>query len=61
LYSTDVKIKNVAVEIGYEDPYYFSRLFKKYMNVSPDQYRTLRKIPEENIANIRKKQMQKIE
>lgn len=50
LYSTNMKVKNVAVEIGYEDPYYFSRLFKKYMNVSPDQYRTLRNNPEESVG-----------
>lgn len=43
LYSSDMKIKNVATEIGYDDPYYFSRLFKKYMMVSPDQYRVLQK------------------
>lgn len=39
LHSTDIKIKNIAMDIGYEDPYYFSRLFKKHMNVSPDVYR----------------------
>ena len=43
LYSSDIKIKEVAMEIGYKDPYYFSRLFKKYMKVSPDQYRALQK------------------
>ena len=43
LYSSDIKIKKVAEEIGYDDPYYFSRLFKKYMKVSPDQYRALQK------------------
>lgn len=43
LYSTDIRIKNVAGAIGYDDPYYFSRLFKKYMNVSPDQYRQMRR------------------
>ena len=43
LYSSDIKIKEVALEIGYKDPYYFSRLFKKYMKVSPDQYRALQK------------------
>ena len=43
LYSTDIRIKNVSAAIGYEDPYYFSRLFKKYMNVSPDQYRHMRR------------------
>jgi len=43
LYSSDIKIKKVAAEIGYDDPYYFSRLFKKYMKVSPDQYRALQR------------------
>lgn len=47
--STDNKIKNVAAGIGYDDPYYFSRLFKKYMNVSPEQYRLSRRHqPDEN-------------
>ena len=43
LYSSEVKIKNVAQAVGYDDPYYFSRLFKKYLNISPDQYRVLRR------------------
>ena len=42
LYGSDIKIKKVANAVGYEDPYYFSRLFKKYMNVSPNRYRALR-------------------
>ena len=43
LYHSDVKVRNVALTLGYEDPYYFSRLFRKYMNISPDQYRILRR------------------
>lgn len=43
LYRSDIKVKDVAASLGYEDPYYFSRLFKKYMNLSPDQYRVLQK------------------
>lgn len=43
LYSSDSKIKVVAAAVGYDDPYYFSRLFKKHMNSSPNQYRVLRK------------------
>lgn len=39
LQTSGIKIKNLADELGYDDPYYFSRLFKKYMNVSPEQYR----------------------
>jgi len=39
LHTTDIKVKAIAGELGYDDPYYFSRLFKKHMNASPDQYR----------------------
>jgi len=43
LYSSDIKIKKIAATVGYDDPYYFSRLFKKYLKISPDQYRVLRR------------------
>jgi AraC-like DNA-binding protein len=43
LYSGNVKIKDVAAELGYDDPFYFSRLFKRYMGTSPEQYRQLAK------------------
>ncbi|HLA42747.1 MAG TPA: AraC family transcriptional regulator [Aggregatilineales bacterium] len=36
---TDQTIHEIAFEIGYDDPYYFSRLFKKVMGVSPRHYR----------------------
>lgn len=39
LYSEKIKIKEIASELGYDDPYYFSRLFKRYMGLSPEQYR----------------------
>jgi AraC-like DNA-binding protein len=42
LYKDNIKVKEVAESVGYEDPYYFSRLFKKYMNVSPEQYKAMR-------------------
>ncbi len=34
-----LRIKEIAVKVGYDDPYYFSRLFCKVMGVSPDKYR----------------------
>lgn len=37
--SSERPIKHVAMELGYEDAYYFSRVFKKVMGVSPQQYR----------------------
>jgi YesN/AraC family two-component response regulator len=36
---SDLKIKEISKQIGYEDAYYFSRLFKKIMGKSPMQYR----------------------
>ncbi|HMI05181.1 MAG TPA: AraC family transcriptional regulator [Pedobacter sp.] len=39
LYSYDAMIKTVAMDLGYDDQYYFSRIFKKYMGMSPEQYR----------------------
>jgi len=41
LYSSETRIKNIAMEIGYDDPYYFSRLFKKNMKSSPHKYREM--------------------
>ena len=43
LYSSETKIKHIAQVVGYDDPYYFSRLFKKYLGMSPDQYRVVRR------------------
>ncbi|WP_068110482.1 AraC family transcriptional regulator [Tropicimonas marinistellae] len=32
-------VKDVADELGYRDPYYFSRMFKRYIGASPSSYR----------------------
>ncbi|HEX2619244.1 MAG TPA: AraC family transcriptional regulator [Phototrophicaceae bacterium] len=32
-------IQEIAYEVGYDDPYYFSRIFKKIMGISPRHYR----------------------
>lgn len=32
-------IREISLAVGYEDPYYFSRIFKKVVGVSPSQYR----------------------
>lgn len=37
--NTELTIVNVAREIGFDDQFYFSRLFRKVMNMSPREYR----------------------
>ncbi|MEO8719468.1 MAG: AraC family transcriptional regulator [Ginsengibacter sp.] len=37
---TDLRIKEIADNLGIEDPYYFSRMFTKVIGVSPGIYRT---------------------
>ena len=39
LYLTDKAVKQIAWELGFEDEYYFSRLFKQNADVSPAHYR----------------------
>ncbi|TXC92664.1 helix-turn-helix domain-containing protein [Metabacillus litoralis] len=40
---TENSIKQIAVSLGIDDPYYFSRIFKKIMGTSPSQYRKIKK------------------
>lgn len=37
--STDQAIKVIASEVGYQDPYYFSRIFKRTIGIAPQKYR----------------------
>jgi AraC-like DNA-binding protein/uncharacterized RmlC-like cupin family protein len=39
---TNLRIKEIALELGIDDRYYFSRMFKKIMGLSPDDYREKR-------------------
>ena len=36
---TDLSIREIGAKLGYDDPYYFSRLFKKTQGCSPTAYR----------------------
>src|SRR5690606_24821728 len=40
---TTLRVKEIAAEIGYEDAFYFSRLFSKVMDMSPKEYRMTKK------------------
>ncbi|KAF2511498.1 helix-turn-helix transcriptional regulator [Flavobacterium zhairuonense] len=39
LYLTDKTVKEIAYELGYDDEYYFSRVFKGKTDISPQFYR----------------------
>lgn len=39
LYFTNLNIKEICKKVGFEDPYYFSRMFKKQIGLSPMQYK----------------------
>jgi two-component system response regulator YesN len=41
LQSTNVPINNIALNVGYIDTNYFSRIFKKQVGLSPQEYRKL--------------------
>lgn len=40
---TSLSVKEIAAKVGYSDPYYFSRVFKKVTGCSPRAYREMSK------------------
>jgi AraC family transcriptional regulator, arabinose operon regulatory protein len=41
--TTDLPVKSIAASLGYDDPFYFSRIFKTVNETSPSDYRLLHK------------------
>lgn len=39
---TDLRVREIALELGIDDPYYFTRMFTKVMGLSPNNYREKR-------------------
>ncbi len=39
LLETDLSVKEVSQRVGYDDPVYFSQIFKKVTGISPNTYR----------------------
>ncbi len=39
LTQTNLKVKEIGAKLGYDDPYYFSRIFTKHIGLSPANYR----------------------
>lgn len=40
---SDKSIKDIAYTLGFDDPYYFSRRFRKIIGMSPNKYRAIKK------------------
>ena len=39
LYFSDMNLKQICTEVGFQDQFYFSRTFKKIMGISPSKYK----------------------
>lgn len=39
LRNTDMSVKQIGLLVGYEDPHFFSKLFKKHVGLPPQEYR----------------------
>ena len=40
---TDMKVNQISPRLGFEDAFYFTRMFTKIMGVSPTDYRAMKK------------------
>jgi transcriptional regulator GlxA family with amidase domain len=43
LMGTSLNVKEVAAALGYEDPFYFSRVFKSVNQLAPSDYRAMQR------------------
>lgn len=50
--STSASVKEVAAALGYDDPFYFSRVFKSISTVAPLHYRSLDFAERREIQNL---------
>ena len=48
---TILSVKEVAATLGYDDPFYFSRIFKSVNHVAPSEYRLLKNGAKEAVRN----------
>jgi AraC-like DNA-binding protein len=48
---TVMSVKEVAAALGYDDPFYFSRIFKSVNHVAPSEYRLLKNGAKEAVRN----------
>ena len=51
LEETGMSVKAIAYALGYNDPYYFSRIFKSFNRIAPSEYRRLKLRTREAISS----------
>lgn len=50
LENTEMSVKAIAYTLGYDDPFYFSRIFKSFNQITPSKYRLQKHKPRHLIA-----------
>jgi AraC-like DNA-binding protein len=53
LENTEMSVKAIAYTLGYNDPYYFSRIFKSFNRIAPSKHRLL-KIGDRQLSGCRR-------
>ena len=62
LCSNDAGVFEIANSVGYEDQFYFYKIFKKYTNLSPSEYRKTKAplvVPEINFQKTKNQKLKK--
>jgi transcriptional regulator GlxA family with amidase domain len=49
--NSPLNVKAVAAALGYDDPFYFSRIFKSIYRVAPSEYRMMSKSQKDRVRN----------
>lgn len=52
LEDTRMSVKEIAYTLGYDDPFYFSRIFKSFNQIAPSKYRLRKRKSEEAARRI---------
>ena len=52
LEETQLSVKEIAYTLGYDDPFYFSRIFKSFNRIAPSKYRLRKRKTEEAARRI---------
>jgi len=52
LEQTEMSVKAIAYTLGYDDPFYFSRIFKSFNHIAPSKYRLQKRRARENSRDL---------